>query len=67
MNRSRSCRYFIAITKSGEKTLERITLAVNHRLSRLFEGWTKEEVAIFSSSLDKFAHALTNEMENDRD
>jgi DNA-binding MarR family transcriptional regulator len=57
----------IAITKSGEKTLERITLAVNHRLSRLFEGWTKEEVAIFSSSLDKFAHALTNEMENDRD
>jgi DNA-binding MarR family transcriptional regulator len=57
----------VAITKSGEKTIERIMLAANHRLSRLFEGWTKEEVTIFSSSLDKFAHALTNEMENDRD
>jgi DNA-binding MarR family transcriptional regulator len=57
----------IALTKSGEKTIERIMLAVNHRLARLFEGWTEEEVTIFSSSLDKFAHALTNEMENDRD
>jgi DNA-binding MarR family transcriptional regulator len=57
----------VAITKSGEKTIERVMLAANHRLSRLFEGWTKEEVTIFSSSLDKFAHALTNEMENDRD
>jgi DNA-binding MarR family transcriptional regulator len=57
----------VAITKSGEKTIERIMLAANHRLSRLFEGWTQEEVTIFSSSLDKFAHALTIEMENDRD
>ena len=57
----------VDITKSGEKTIERIMLAANHRLSRLFEGWTKEEVTIFSTSLDKFAHALTNEMENDRD
>jgi DNA-binding MarR family transcriptional regulator len=57
----------VAITKSGEKTIERIMLAANQRLSRLFEGWTKEEVTIFSTSLDKFAHALTNEMENDRD
>jgi DNA-binding MarR family transcriptional regulator len=57
----------VAITKSGEKTIERIMLAANHRLSRLFEGWSKEEVTIFSSSLDKFAHALTKEMENDRD
>jgi DNA-binding MarR family transcriptional regulator len=57
----------ITLTKSGEKTIERITLALNHRLTRLFEGWTKEEVAIFSTSLEKFAHALTNEMENDRD
>jgi DNA-binding MarR family transcriptional regulator len=57
----------IALTKSGEKTIERITLAVNHRLTRLFEGWTAEEVTVFSSSLDKFAHALTDEMENDRD
>jgi DNA-binding MarR family transcriptional regulator len=57
----------VAITKSGEKTIERIMLAGNHRLSRLFEGWTKEEVSIFSSSLDKFVHALANEMENNRD
>jgi DNA-binding MarR family transcriptional regulator len=57
----------IALTKSGEKTIERITLALYHRLTRLFEGWTNEEVTNFSSSLEKFAHALTNEMENDND
>jgi DNA-binding MarR family transcriptional regulator len=57
----------VSLTKSGEKTIERIMTAINHRLSRLFEGWSKEEVMVFSSSLDKFAHALTNEMENDRD
>src|ERR1700722_20554230 len=57
----------IALTKTGEKTIERIMLAVNHRLTRLFEGWSQEEVTVFSSSLEKFAHALTNEMENDRD
>jgi DNA-binding MarR family transcriptional regulator len=57
----------VALTKSGERIIERIMLAVNHRLTRLFEGWTKEEVTIFSSSLEKFAHALTIEMENDRD
>lgn len=57
----------IALTKSGEKTIERITLAVNRRLTRLFAGWSEEEVTVFSSSLDKFAHALTDEMENDRD
>jgi DNA-binding MarR family transcriptional regulator len=57
----------VALTKSGEKIIERIMLAVNHRLTRLFEGWTKEEVTIFSSSLEKFARALTIEMENDRD
>jgi DNA-binding MarR family transcriptional regulator len=57
----------VSLTKSGEKTIERIMVAVNHRITRLFEGWSKEEVAVFSSSLDKFAHALTNEMENDRD
>jgi DNA-binding MarR family transcriptional regulator len=57
----------IVLTKSGEMTIERITIAINHRLTRLFEGWTNDEVTKFSSSLDKFAHALINEMENDRD
>ena len=57
----------ITLTKSGEKTIERITLAINHRLTRLFTGWSEQEVTTFSSSLDKFAHALTDEMENDRD
>jgi DNA-binding MarR family transcriptional regulator len=57
----------IALTTSGGKTLERIMLAGNRRLARLFEGWTKDEATIFSSSLEKFALALTNEMENDRD
>jgi DNA-binding MarR family transcriptional regulator len=57
----------ITLTRSGEKTIERIMVAVNNRLTRLFEGWTKEEVTMFSSSLERFAHALTDEMENDRD
>ncbi len=57
----------ITLTRSGEKTIERIMLAVNQRLARLFEGWTTEEVTKFSSSLEKFALGLTNEMESDRD
>jgi DNA-binding MarR family transcriptional regulator len=57
----------ITLTRSGVKTIERIMLAVNRRLTRLFEGWTKEEVAIFSSSLERFTHAMTREMESDRD
>ncbi|MGH3732463.1 MAG: MarR family winged helix-turn-helix transcriptional regulator [Acidimicrobiales bacterium] len=57
----------ITLTTSGEKTLQRIMLAANQRLARLFEGWSEEEVARFSSSLDRFANAITEEMENDRD
>jgi len=57
----------ILLTKSGEKTIERIMQALDRRLARLFEGWTKEEVTKFASSLERFAHALTTEMENDRD
>jgi DNA-binding MarR family transcriptional regulator len=57
----------VSLTKSGEVTIERIMVAANNRLTRLFQGWTQEEVTVFSKSLDKFAHALTNEMENDRD
>jgi DNA-binding MarR family transcriptional regulator len=57
----------ITLTKSGMKTIDRIMIAVNHRFARLFEGWSEEEVSSFSLSLDKFAHALTKEMENDRD
>ncbi len=57
----------ITLTKSGEKTIDRIMLAVNHRFARLFEGWSEKEIATFSLSLDKFAQAVRNEMENDRD
>jgi DNA-binding MarR family transcriptional regulator len=57
----------ISLTKSGEKTIDRIRLAANHRFARLFEGWSEEEISSFTLSLDKFAHALTKEMENDRD
>jgi DNA-binding MarR family transcriptional regulator len=57
----------ITLTKSGEKTIDRIMIAVNHRFARLFEGWSEEEVSSFSMSLDKFARALTKEMEKDRD
>jgi DNA-binding MarR family transcriptional regulator len=57
----------ITLTKSGEKTIDRIMLAVNHRFARLFEGWSEKEITSFSLSLDKFAQAIRNEMENDRD
>jgi DNA-binding MarR family transcriptional regulator len=57
----------ITLTKSGEKTIDRIMLAVNHRFARLFEGWSEEDVASFAVSLDKFAQAIRNEMENERD
>jgi DNA-binding MarR family transcriptional regulator len=53
----------ITLTKSGEKTIDRIMMAANHRFARLFEGWSEEEISSFSLSLDKFAHALTKEME----
>jgi DNA-binding MarR family transcriptional regulator len=57
----------ISLTKSGEKTIDRVMLAINHRFARLFEGWSEDEVSSFSLSLDKFASALTKEMEDDRD
>jgi DNA-binding MarR family transcriptional regulator len=57
----------ITLTKAGEKTIDRIMLAVNHRFARLFEGWSDKELASFTLSLDKFAQAVRTEMENDRD
>jgi DNA-binding MarR family transcriptional regulator len=57
----------ISLTKSGEKTIERVTLAIHRRLTRLFEGWTSDEVTNFATSLDRFAHALSNEFEGERD
>ncbi|HEY1826044.1 MAG TPA: MarR family transcriptional regulator [Acidimicrobiales bacterium] len=57
----------IALTHSGEETIDRIMVAVQHRFARLFEGWEEDEVSIFATSLDKFAQAITKEMESDRD
>ena len=57
----------INLTRSGEKTIDRMFAAVNNRLARLFADWTVEELMPFVASLERFAQALTTEMENDRD
>jgi DNA-binding MarR family transcriptional regulator len=57
----------ISLTRSGEKTIERMLSAIHKRLARLFTDWTSEELTPFVASLERFATSLTNEMENDRD
>ena len=57
----------ISLTRSGEKTIERILAAIHKRLERLFTDWTSEELTPFVASLERFATSLTDEMENDRD
>jgi DNA-binding MarR family transcriptional regulator len=57
----------VNLTRSGEKTIERMVAAVNKRLARLFTDWTSDELTPFVASLERFAKSLTNEMENDRD
>lgn len=57
----------ISLTASGKKTIDRMLVAMNKRLTRLFAGWTDDEVAPFAASLERFAQALTIEMEDDRD
>jgi DNA-binding MarR family transcriptional regulator len=57
----------ISLTRSGEKTIERMLAAINKRLARLFNDWTSEELTSFVASLGRFATSLTNEMEIDRD
>lgn len=57
----------ISLTRSGEKTIERMLAAINKRLARLFSDWTSEELTSFVASLGRFAVSLTDEMEIDRD
>ncbi|HWD95449.1 MAG TPA: MarR family transcriptional regulator [Acidimicrobiales bacterium] len=57
----------ISLTRSGEKTIDRMLAAINNRLARLFTDWTGEELTPFVASLERFAKSLTTEMENDRD
>lgn len=57
----------ISLTRSGEKTIDRMLSALNKRLARLFEGWESDELSTFVISLERFAESLTTEMENDRD
>ncbi len=57
----------ISLTRSGEKAIDQVLAAMNQRLARLFHGWTSEELTGFVESLERFAQALTTEMENDRD
>lgn len=57
----------ISLTRSGEKTTDRMLAAIYKRLARLFEGWDEDEFASFVTSLERFAESLTAEMENDRD
>jgi DNA-binding MarR family transcriptional regulator len=57
----------ISLTRSGEKTIERMLSAIHNRLARLFTDWTSEELTSFVASLERFATSLTDEMEKDRD
>ena len=57
----------IQLTSSGEETLQLVLKAHKKRLARLFDDWTAEELRAFSSSMAKFAEALTKDMENYRD
>lgn len=57
----------IQLTSDGEATLALVLAAHKKRLARLFDGWTKEELRSFSSSMGRFAETLTNEMEMYRD
>lgn len=57
----------IQLTSAGEATLQLVLKAHKKRLARLFDSWTKEELRSFSSSMGRFAEALTDEMENERD
>ena|ERR1700722_5005488 len=57
----------ISLTRSGEKTIDRMLAAINNRLARLFTDWTSDELTPFVASLERFAKSLTTEMENDRD
>jgi DNA-binding MarR family transcriptional regulator len=57
----------IQLTDAGEETMQLVLAAHKKRLARLFHGWTSEELQNFSSSMGRFADALTTEMEIDRD
>lgn len=57
----------ITLTPAGEEVTDRVMVAVKHRFARLFDGWSAQEISEFSTSLDKFAQAITKEMETDRD
>jgi DNA-binding MarR family transcriptional regulator len=57
----------VALTPSGNLTLQRIKEAGKERIVRLLDGWSKEEIEELTSSLGKFAVALTKEMENNRE
>jgi DNA-binding MarR family transcriptional regulator len=57
----------ISLTARGEKIIDRMLAAIHKRLARLFTGWTDDEVAPFVDSLERFAQALTEDLENSRD
>ena len=57
----------IRLTNSGEETLQLVLKAHKKQLARLLEDWTADELRTFSSSMNKFAEALTKDMENYRD
>jgi DNA-binding MarR family transcriptional regulator len=57
----------VALTPSGDQTLQRVKEAGKERLVRLLDGWTKEEIEELTTSLGKLAGALTKEMESNRD
>jgi DNA-binding MarR family transcriptional regulator len=57
----------IALTASGDETLQRVMQAGKNRLAKLFSGWTKQEIEDLTVSMGKLAEALKKEMESNRD
>ncbi len=57
----------VALTPSGDETLQRVMAAGKKRLGRLFVGWTKQEIEELTGSMGKLADALRVEMESNRE
>jgi DNA-binding MarR family transcriptional regulator len=56
----------VALTPTGDQTLQRVMAAGKKRLARLFVGWTKEEIETLSALMSKLANAFQGEMGNIR-
>ncbi|MCU1363002.1 MAG: putative MarR-family transcriptional regulator [Acidimicrobiaceae bacterium] len=57
----------VALTASGDETLQRVLAAGKNRLGRLLADWTRPEIEELTLSMGKFADALKKEMESNRE